>query len=114
MAEPQVAKVCFSQLDGGQVVGDTIGWTGVGRVWLLIQAVLGGTRLTVRDLLELQEGTVLPLDVQVGGPARVRVNGLPLAEGEVVVINDAFGVRLSRLAIEPTAQKDEQRVGGKS
>ena len=56
---------------------------------------LGHTRMTVRNLLQLVPGSVIELDSQTGTPMDVLVNGCLIAQGEVVVVNNKFGLRLT-------------------
>lgn len=58
---------------------------------------VGRTRLAVRDLLQLTQGAILELDRLAGEPLDVLVNGVRVARGEVVVVNDRFGVRLTEV-----------------
>jgi flagellar motor switch protein FliN/FliY len=58
---------------------------------------LGRTRLTVRDLLSLRAGSVIELDRAAGSPADVLVNGRLIARGEVVVIEENFGIRITEI-----------------
>jgi flagellar motor switch protein FliN/FliY len=60
-----------------------------------IAVELGRTRLTIRELLDLSQGSILELDRLAGEPVDVLVNGKPLARGEVVVIDEEFGVRIT-------------------
>jgi flagellar motor switch protein FliN/FliY len=55
---------------------------------------VGRAKLNVRDLLKLSQGSVVELDKQAGDPLDVYVNGTLIAHGEVVVVNDKFGIRL--------------------
>jgi flagellar motor switch protein FliN len=56
---------------------------------------LGQATVTIRDLLELGQGSILPLDRRAGEPVDVLVNGQRLARGEVVVIDEDFGIRVT-------------------
>ncbi|MEO6928751.1 MAG: flagellar motor switch protein FliN [Casimicrobiaceae bacterium] len=56
---------------------------------------LGRTRLPIRDVLQLAQGSVIELDGLAGEPLDVYVNGCLLAQGEVVVVNEKFGIRLT-------------------
>jgi flagellar motor switch protein FliN len=56
---------------------------------------VGRTRIAIRNLLQLNEGSVVELDRAAGEPLDVFVNGTMVAHGEVVVVNDKFGVRLT-------------------
>jgi flagellar motor switch protein FliN len=58
---------------------------------------LGRTRMSVRDLLELSPGTVLELDRAAGSPADLLVNGRIIARGEVVVVDEDFGLRVTEI-----------------
>jgi flagellar motor switch protein FliN len=62
---------------------------------LTIAVELGRARLTIRELLELGQGSILELDRHAGEPVDVLVNGKPLARGEVVVIDEDFGIRIT-------------------
>ncbi|HRY14501.1 MAG: flagellar motor switch protein FliN [Candidatus Competibacteraceae bacterium] len=56
---------------------------------------LGHTRMSVRELLQLTQGSVVKLDRPGGDPLDILVNGCLVARGEVVVINERFGVRIT-------------------
>ena len=56
---------------------------------------LGHTRMSIRDLLRLSQGSVVKLDRPGGDPLDILVNGCLVARGEVVVINERFGVRIT-------------------
>jgi flagellar motor switch protein FliN len=56
---------------------------------------LGHTRMSIRELLRLTQGSVVKLDRPGGDPLDILVNGCLVARGEVVVINERFGVRIT-------------------
>lgn len=56
---------------------------------------VGRARIPIRNLLQLNQGSVVELDRGAGEPLDVYVNGTLIAHGEVVVINDRFGIRLT-------------------
>ena len=56
---------------------------------------LGRTRITIKSLLQLSQGSVVELDGLAGQPMDVFINGYLIAQGEVVVVNDKFGIRLT-------------------
>jgi len=56
---------------------------------------LGRTKISIRNLLQLGHGSVVELDGLAGEPMDVLVNGTLIAQGEVVVVNDKFGIRLT-------------------
>jgi flagellar motor switch protein FliN len=64
---------------------------------------IGRTRMTVRDLLDLTPGAVLELDRAAGSPADLLVNGRLIARGEVVVIDEDFGLRITEIAVDAAA-----------
>lgn len=72
-------------------------------VILDVTVELGRTRMSVRDLLALTPGTVLELDRAAGSPADLLVNGRLIARGEVVVVDEDFGLRVTEILSEPTA-----------
>ena len=56
---------------------------------------LGRTKIAIRSLLQLAQGSVVELDGLAGEPMDVLVNGCHIAQGEVVVVNEKFGIRLT-------------------
>lgn len=56
---------------------------------------LGRTKVPIRHILQLGQGSVVELDALAGEPMDVLVNGYLIAQGEVVVVNDKFGIRLT-------------------
>ncbi len=60
-----------------------------------ISMEIGRTRINIRNLLQLNQGSVVELDRFAGEPMDVLVNGTLIAHGEVVVVNDKFGIRLT-------------------
>jgi len=56
---------------------------------------VGQTEIPIRNLLKLNQGSVVELDRVAGEPLDVRVNGTLIAHGEVVVVNDRYGIRLT-------------------
>jgi flagellar motor switch protein FliN len=73
---------------------------------LSISVELGRTSLTIRELLALGQGSILQLDRHAGEPVDVLVNGKRLARGEVVVIDEDFGIRVTEV-VTP-----EERISG--
>ena len=60
-----------------------------------ISMEIGRTQLSIRNLLQLNQGSVVELDRFAGEPMDVLVNGTLVAHGEVVVVNEKFGIRLT-------------------
>lgn len=69
---------------------------------------LGRTKITIRNLLQLTHGSVVELDGLAGEPMDVLVNGTLIAQGEVVVVNEKFGIRLTDI-ITPTERMRKLR-----
>lgn len=66
-------------------------------VEMAVTVELGRTRVLMRDLLGLRAGSIVELDRPAGGPVDVVVNGTLLARGEVVVVDDELGVRITEV-----------------
>ena len=62
---------------------------------------LGRTRMTIKELLRLKQGSVVALDGLAGEPLDILINGYLIAQGEVVVVADKYGVRITDI-ITPT------------
>jgi len=62
---------------------------------VVLSLEVGRTRIPIRNLLQLNQGSVVELERGAGEPLDVFVNGTLIAHGEVVVVNDRFGVRLT-------------------
>jgi flagellar motor switch protein FliN/FliY len=66
-------------------------------VTLELAVELGRTRMSVRQVLDLQKGSVVELNRMAGDPVDVFVNDHLIARGEVVVVDDKFGIRITEL-----------------
>jgi flagellar motor switch protein FliN/FliY len=64
---------------------------------LEVTVELGRTRLSIGDLMDLGQGSVIELDKMAGEPVDIRVNGVLVGCGEVIVLEDVFGIRITRL-----------------
>ncbi|MBZ9538312.1 MULTISPECIES: flagellar motor switch protein FliN [Modicisalibacter] len=58
---------------------------------------LGRTRITIKQLLELAQGSVIELDGLAGEPMDILINGYLIAQGEVVVVDDKYGIRVTEI-----------------
>lgn len=95
---PVVQPVTFPSLDeapGQPPAGDIALLLDVP---LQVTVELGRTRMRIRDVLDLAPGSIIELDRIAGEPVDVLVNGKQIARGEVVVINEEFGVRITEVA----------------
>ena len=104
---PEIKKVVFKPLRDSEPASPMRGiapeFYGVG---LNLEAELGKVSIKVRDLINLEEGSVLQLNRVADEKVLILVNGSPFAHGEIVVINDRFGVRVTSLVSE-----DEEKEG---
>jgi len=67
---------------------------------LQVTIELGRTKMTIRELLKLGEGSIIELPTAAGEPLEVLVNQKPIAKGEVVVVNEKYGIRLLSIISE--------------
>jgi flagellar motor switch protein FliN/FliY len=98
--EPKVANVARAQFNdlGPKAAADTgheMNLNLILDVFVTLALEVGRARMSVRDLLQLAPGAIVELDRQAGEPLDVLVNGVRIARGEVVVIDDKFGIRLT-------------------
>ncbi|NLL46716.1 MAG: flagellar motor switch phosphatase FliY [Clostridiales bacterium] len=66
-------------------------------VQLEVSVIIGRTKRKIKDIMDFGQGTVVLLDTQTGAPAEIFVNGQLLAYGDVVVVGDNFGVRITEI-----------------
>ncbi len=66
-------------------------------IHLPVTVELGRARLSIREILQLGPGSVIPLDRLAGEPVDVLVSGTLVARGEVVVVDENFGIRISEI-----------------
>lgn len=75
--------------------GEQVDLNGVLDIPVTLSVEIGQTSVSIRNLLQLNQGSVVELDRLAGEPLDVLVNGTLVAHGEVVVINEKFGIRLT-------------------
>lgn len=95
--EPQVAPAQLPDLGSGVEPGQLQDLDLLSDVSMDVTVELGQVRMRVRDLLRLTEGSVVELDRGVTAPVDVLVNGSLVARGDVVVVGDELGVRVTEL-----------------
>ena len=76
-------------------VGDEVNLDVILDIPVTIAMEIGRTTISIRNLLQLNQGSVVELDRLAGEPMDVLVNGTLVAHGEVVVVNEKFGIRLT-------------------
>lgn len=91
---------------GGRVVAESMAdLRRLSAVPVDLSVEIGRTRMSVGETLELREGSVVTLDRMAGEPVDLLVNGTPIARGEVVVIDEQFGLRLTQVLAAATASE---------
>jgi flagellar motor switch protein FliN len=93
-AAAATAKV-FEPLGAGAAANANQGLELILDIPVHLTVELGRTKISIRNLLQLAHGSVVELDGLAGEPMDVLVNGTLIAQGEVVVVNDKFGIRLT-------------------
>jgi flagellar motor switch protein FliN len=88
-------RVEFDALNEGTGEGADVSLDMILDVPVTLAMEVGRTRISIRNLLQLNQGSVVELDRAAGEPLDVFVNGTLVAHGEVVVINEKFGIRLT-------------------
>ncbi len=95
IAAEQVAPASFANFTptAGSAAGNDINM--ILDIPVQLSVELGRTRIPIKHILQLAQGSVVELDALAGEPMDVLVNGYLIAQGEVVVVNDKFGIRLT-------------------
>ncbi len=93
--ETAPASAEFQQLEPENTTSGDVNLDAILDVPVTIAMEIGRTRINIRNLLQLNQGSVVELDRLAGEPMDVLVNGTLIAQGEVVVVNDKFGIRLT-------------------
>ena len=75
----------------------------ISNVEMALTVEIGRTRMAVRDLLALEPGAVVELDRSAGTPADILLNGKLIAHGDVVVVDQDYAVRITRILDNPEA-----------
>jgi len=89
-------KATFQNLEGGANGGADFNEIDlVMDVPVQVTVELGRAKMQIRNLLNLTYGSVIELDILAGEPLEVVVNGCLVAQGEVVIVNDRYGIRLT-------------------
>ncbi|MCX3309254.1 flagellar motor switch protein FliN [Pantoea vagans] len=91
---PQTDEV-FKSFDSGNVAGSLQDIDLIMDIPVKLTVELGRTKMTIKELLRLAQGSVVALDGLAGEPLDILINGYLIAQGEVVVVNDKYGVRIT-------------------
>lgn len=91
---PQTDDV-FKSFDSSNVAGSLQDIDLIMDIPVKLTVELGRTKMTIKELLRLAQGSVVALDGLAGEPLDILINGYLIAQGEVVVVNDKYGVRIT-------------------
>lgn len=95
-APESAQRANFEELtEGGTAGGSDVNLDMILDIPVTLSMEIGRTKMSIRNLLQLNQGSVVELDRLAGEPMDVRVNGTLVAHAEVVVVNEKFGIRLT-------------------
>jgi flagellar motor switch protein FliN/FliY len=98
---PQLDEVPAAGAAAAPMAADARALSVIRSVEMNVTAELGRSTMTVRELLELTPGSVIELDRAAGSPVDLLVNGTIIARGEVVVVDEEYGIRISEIIGSP-------------
>ena len=91
----------FSAMDGGAgVPGVTLDSAVFADLGVKMTAILGHGSLSIRAIMGLADGSILDLDTPLDGLIDITINGRIIAQGEIVAVDDRFGVRIKNVVVE--------------
>jgi flagellar motor switch protein FliN len=94
-SSPPPSPASFPSLDGGGAVPAPKNIDFILDIPMQVTVQVGSTKMVIRELLQLGQGSVIELEKLAGEPMEVLVNNKLVARGEVVVVNEKFGIRLT-------------------
>ncbi|MEG3128263.1 flagellar motor switch protein FliN [Pantoea cypripedii] len=92
---PEQSDGVFKSLESGAASGSLQDIDLIMDIPVKLTVELGRTKMTIKELLRLTQGSVVALDGLAGEPLDILINGYLIAQGEVVVVNDKYGVRIT-------------------
>ncbi len=95
-----VKKVHFPELEEQTNKGAQLGDNSLGEIPIEVTVELGRTKLSLREILEVKEGSIIELDRLAGEPLDLKVGGQLIAQGEVVAIDDHYGLRITNVLLK--------------
>jgi flagellar motor switch protein FliN/FliY len=95
----EVKKVNFPELEEGDR-GAKLGGKALGDIPVQVNVELGKTQMSLKEVLELSEGSIIELDRLAGEPLDLKVGGQLIAQGEVVAIDDYYGLRITNVLLK--------------
>ena len=113
VSDPKAAAVARAQFNdlgpkGAAAAGQEMNLNVILDVAVTLSLEVGRARMAVRELLQLAPGAIVELDRAATEPLDVLVNGVRIARGEVVVVNDKFGIRLTDV-VSATERMEQAR-----
>jgi len=94
-ADASAGAASFDELTDESIPGTDVNLDVVLDIPVNLSMEIGRTKISIRNLLQLNQGSVVELERLAGEPMDVLVNGTLIARGEVVVVNEKFGIRLT-------------------
>lgn len=107
----EVSPAAFTNFDNSASVAAGNDINMILDIPVLLTVELGRTRIPIKHILQLAQGSVVELEAMAGEPMDVLVNGYLIAQGEVVVVNDRFGIRLTDI-VTPSERMRRLSRGG--
>lgn len=95
-----VKKVHFPELEEQEAKGASLSDRTLSDIPIEVTVELGRTKMTLREVLDLKEGSIIELDRLAGEPLDLKVGGQLIAQGEVVAIDDCYGLRVTNVVIK--------------
>lgn len=94
----EVKDVRFPEIEEGEK-GERVEPRVLGDIPVQVTVELGQTELTLKEILELSEGSIVELDRLAGEPLDLKVGGQLIGQGEVVAVDDNYGLRITNVLI---------------
>ena len=95
----EVKKVHFPELEEETSTGGRIAQRALGEIPVAVSVELGKTHMTLKQILDLSEGSIVELDRLAGEPLDLKVGDQLIAQGEVVAIDDNYGLRITNVVM---------------
>jgi flagellar motor switch protein FliN/FliY len=95
----EVKNVKFPEFEEGEK-GEKIETRALGDIPVTVTVELGSTELSLKEILELAEGSIIELDRLAGEPLDLKVGGQVVAQGEVVAVDDYYGLRITNVMVK--------------
>lgn len=100
---PEVKKVRFTPFEDKGQVASELDYDILKHLKIQMTVELANTSMTLKEVLGLNEGSVISLEKLAGEPVDIRLDGEIFAKGEVVIINEVFGIRVGSLVTDKNA-----------